>query len=364
MFLRIRSADILLIVAAFSMLLAGCGLFEVGEDKYFDNTALARGRILVAIHDSANPDAELGLYTLDVMASNEIRLFASADFDFTGPSISGNTGRYIGFGRTQLELLDTFSKDSQRVAGFGAEQRALAFDRQSPVRLAYMDGSTSTGFNIAVQLSLTAEPAAITSDASESVSCWTPAWSPDGQWIIYARITGTANPTGQLWRVRPDGSEAEALPITTTELPTYAIFSPDGTEVLVPGDFTSYKIDDGRVGKIDHIRETDTFQQQLADMGYELVGSPVTGAVHTGDTVTSFRHTFPISAYWATGDWIYFDALVASNYGTPPHPVLGVAIFSWLRISQRLFQHMLPVPLSEARTEGHAISVLHPTVIP
>jgi hypothetical protein len=331
MFLRIRSADILLIVAAFPILLAGCGLFEVGEDKYFDNTALARGRILVAIHDSANPDAELGLYTLDVMSNNEIRLFASADFDFTGPSISGNTGRYIGFGRTQLELLDTFSKDSQRVAGFGAEQKALAF---------------------------------ITSDASESVSCWTPAWSPDGQWIIYARITGTANPTGQLWRVRPDGSEAEALPITTAELPTYAIFSPDGTEVLVPGDFTSYKIDDGRVGKIDHIRETDTFQQQLADMGYEVVGSPVTGAVHTGDTVTSFRHTFPISAYWATGDWIYFDALVASNYGSPPHPVLGVAIFSWLRISQRLFQHTQPVPLSEARTEGHAISVLHPTVIP
>ena len=364
---RLRSANRPLITGVLSLFLVGCGLFKSESDTYFDTAALATGRILFASHESDNPGAALSLYTVNRSAGNTVQLYAFADFDFTSPTIVNDPEIFwlIGFGKSRLVLLDSYNtKDSQQIVGLGTEQRALAFDNYSPVRLAWMDGSSSGGFNIVVQSSLPSEPVAVTSDASDTVSYWTPAWSPDGEWILYARIAGTTGAEAQLWRVRPDGSDAEALPIVTTELPTYAVFSPDGTEVLVPGDFTSYYIDDGRVGKFDHIREMETFQQQLADLGYELVGSPITGVVHPGETVTGFRHTFPISAHWILGDWIHFDALVATNYGSSPHEVLGVAIFSWVRISQRLLQHTQPVPLSEARTEDHSISVLHPTRIP
>jgi len=367
---QFRSANWPLITGILSLFLVGCGLFKSESETYFDTTAVVTGRILFASHESDNPGGKLSLYTVDRSAGSAVQRYAFADYDFTSPTIVVNPGMFwlIGFGKSRLVLLDSYNtKDSQQIVGLGAEQRALAFDYYSPVRLAWMDGSTSGGFNIVVQsllTLLTSEPVAVTSGASDTVSYWTPAWSPDGEWILYARIAGTTGAEAQLWRVRPDGSDAEALPIVTTELPTYAVFSPDGTEVLVPGDFTSYYIDDGRVGEFDHIREMETFQQQLADLGYELVGSHITGAVHPGETVTNFRHTFPISAHWILGDWIHFDALVASNYGSPPHEVLGVAIFSWVRISQRLFQHTQPVPLSETRTEGHSISVLHPTRIP
>lgn len=363
---RFRSAGVIIIAALISISLTACGQFDSGGDSIYQTQALASGRILFAGSSAGTEGTDTGLYTVEGFAGTSTALYASANLDFTGPSVSEYPDLYwiMSFGKTHIELLNTFNTDRETIIGLGAQQRSLAFDTFSPVRFAFMDGSPSAGFNIAVQTSLTAQPSHVTSGASESVSYWTPAWSPDGEWIVYARISGTDTFSGELWRVKPDGSGAELLPITTTELPTYAVFSPDGTEILVPGDFTSYKIDDGRVGKIDHIRDMSTFQDQLAAMGYELVGSPVTGAVHTGDVTTSFRHSFPISAVWASGDWIYFDALVATNYGPVPHAVKGVGIFAWKRISQTLFMKVPPLPQSEELSDGYAFSNLHPTIIP
>ena len=363
---RFHSAGVIIIAALISISLTECGLFDSGEDSVYQTQALASGRIIFAGTSSGSDNPGTGLYTIEAFGGTAVFLYASANLDFSGPSVSEFPGQYclMRFGKTQIDLLNTFNTDRQSIDGLGAQQRSLAFDAFSPIRFAFMDGSPSAGFNIAVQTSLTAQPSHVTSGASESVSYWTPAWSPDGEWIVYARISGTDTLSGELWRVRSDGSGAELLPITTTELPTYAIFSPDGTEILVPGDFTSYKIDDGRVGKFDHVRDMSTFQDQLAALGYELVGSPVTGPVHTGDATTSFRHSFPISADWASGDWIYFDALVATNFGTAPHAVRGVGIFAWKRISQTLYMKVPPLPQSETLSDDYAISIIHPTIIP
>ena len=363
---RFRAAGVITIAVLISISLTACGLFDSGEDSMFQTQALGSGRIIFAGTSTGSDNPGTGLYTIEAFGGTAVSLYASANLDFSSPSVSEYPGEYwlVSFGKTQIELLNTYNTDRQSITGLGAQQRSLAFDTFSPIRFAYMDGSASAGFNITAQTSLTAQPSNITTGASESVSYWTPAWSPDGEWIVYARISGTDTISGELWRVRPDGSGAELLPINTTELPTYAIFSPDGTEILVPGDFTSYKIDDGRVGKLDHIRDMPTFQDQLASMGYELVGSPVTGAVHTGDKTTSFRHSFPISAAWASGDWIYFDALVATNFGPAPHAVRGVGMFAWKRMSQRLYLKIPPLPQSETLSDDYAISILHPTIIP
>ncbi len=39
----------------------------------------------------------------------------------------------------------------------------------------------------------------------------TPAWSPDGQWIALNQRTTNSGPSKQVWRMRPDGSEATAI---------------------------------------------------------------------------------------------------------------------------------------------------------
>jgi hypothetical protein len=251
--------------------------------------------------------------------------------------------------------------------GPGGDYFAASADTTSNnLRFAYMAGSHSNGFNIVVQEDAEGTPLMITDDASASVSYWTPTWSSDGQWVLYSRITGTTGADAQLWRVHPDGTGAEQLPITTTELPTYAVFSPDATEVFVPGDMTSYNISDGSVGTFDHLREDQAFMDALSALGYEPVGSALTGPVHAGDTVTTYRQTCAISVIWpqSSNDRIWFDMLVADDGGDPPHDVLGITLLTWTPGTQLMVEHQPAVPIASFRSDEYRFSVMHPTHIP
>ena len=58
-----------------------------------------------------------------------------------------------------------------------------------------------------------------------------PIWSPDGRWIVYEVSGDDAASTTELWRVRPDGSDAALL-----REGSMAAFSPDGTRLAFVGD--------------------------------------------------------------------------------------------------------------------------------
>src|ERR1700694_659575 len=62
---------------------------------------------------------------------------------------------------------------------------------------------------------------------TEGALDYNPAWSPDGQWIVF---TSERNGSADLYRMRPDGSGVERL----TDDPAYddqAAFSPDGNQI-------------------------------------------------------------------------------------------------------------------------------------
>ena len=365
---NLRTATITTLVLV--LLLAGCDALSPDGDIGFQTTSLVPGSLLFAGHSSASENATLELRSISVQTTNQVLLVGSGVHDYSSPDIvdRANGTFYIGFGRTKLKILDTFFIKVKKVNGIGAQQRTINFNRQDQKSFAYMDGSPTAGFDIVVQAGLDASPVAITSDGSSSISNWTPCYSPDAEWILFAKIpAGATSGSGcELWRIHPDGTGAEQLPITTDEVPTYATWNPDGTEVFVPGDFTSYKISDGTVGKIDHVREMEIVTTKLAEWGYEFVGSPVTGPTHEGDTVTQVRHAFPVSAVWLPGDMLYLEALVAFNDGiTPaPHAIAGVGFFTWLRDAQVLLKNMSPIPVSAADSEGYSLSILHPSIIP
>ncbi|MFC1627511.1 hypothetical protein ACFL3H_00175 [Gemmatimonadota bacterium] len=365
---NLRNATITIFILV--LLLAGCDTLKPPEDIGFQTTSLIRSRLLFAGHSGFSEHETLELRSINAQTTNQILSVGSGVHDYSSPDIVNRTNGtyYIGFGRTNLKVLDTFFFKVKKVNGIGAQQRAINFNREDLESFTYMDGSPTAGFDILVQAGTAASPVAITSDGSSSVSNWTPCYSPDAQWILYAKIpAGATSGAGcELWRIHPDGTGAEKLPITTDEVPTYATWSPDGLEIFVPGDFTSYWVSDGSVGKFDHVREGDALSTALAEFGYELVGSPLTGATHAGETVSQTRHTFPISAIWLPGDKLYMEVLLAHNDGIDPapHSIAGVGIFTWLRLSEQLLKNLSPIPISATDSEGYSVSIMHPKIIP
>jgi hypothetical protein len=311
----------------------------------------------------------LSLYVVDPVQPQQRAVFGTGDIDFGGPIIArmGTTSRWmLSYGVSRLTLHDLYGRSRERIQGQGNRQMAPALDPTQPTRVAFMDGSFVTGFNIRVQTGAQGTPINLTDDASATVSYWTPAFSSDGEWILYAKIMGDTGAEAELWRVRPSGADAEKLPITTVELPTYAVFNAEGTEVFVPGDFTSYLLSDGSAGTFDAVRDIPELHTQLAALGYEMVGSPLTGPLYAGGPTAGMRHTFPLSAHWPSpgSDRIYFDAVVASSIGPGPRPIEGVGIFSWKVGGKTLQRHVAPIPLAASRSDDWSVSLVRPYLIP
>lgn len=58
-----------------------------------------------------------------------------------------------------------------------------------------------------------------------------PAWSPDGAWLVITRKAAGASMGKQLWLLRPDGSEARALTTDTNLHHALPVWSPDGRTI-------------------------------------------------------------------------------------------------------------------------------------
>ena len=65
-------------------------------------------------------------------------------------------------------------------------------------------------------------------DTLTSFDAWAPAWSPDGQWIVYQ--SGLLLDYMSIWLMRSDGSEKQNL--TPGEEATMPSWSPDGSQIL------------------------------------------------------------------------------------------------------------------------------------
>ena len=98
---KLHTTDTPFVILALLVFLAGCGLFETGEDEYMDMTALAAGRMLFASPPAGEPDGNFSLYTLDAKSTSAtISLFIATNYDFASPSIVNIPGAFwlVGFG--------------------------------------------------------------------------------------------------------------------------------------------------------------------------------------------------------------------------------------------------------------------------
>jgi Tol biopolymer transport system component len=90
-----------------------------------------------------------------------------------------------------------------------------------------IDASTNTAFRIWVMGANGENPTALTTGGSSELSDAAPAWSPDGQWIVFSR-------TGTLYRMRPDGTMLTPIPCSPGPC-NHPAWSPDGSSLAYTG---------------------------------------------------------------------------------------------------------------------------------
>jgi WD40-like Beta Propeller Repeat len=181
----------------------------------------------------------------------------------SGPAkLSGSTVTITGFGQALIAGMADSKKDTTIITGLPSGSIAASLDAGGIVTF-NLDGSgyktiTSTaagtvvwapnGASVAFDqtqgggteggsatlLSATVPAGSVSTldNSGGSIDAW-PAYSRDGSWIYYVKITNSAD----IWRVHPDGSGDAMVTMQATNPAQFPSPSPDGTQLayVVPG---------------------------------------------------------------------------------------------------------------------------------
>jgi TolB protein len=90
-----------------------------------------------------------------------------------------------------------------------------------------LDVAGNAAFRIWVMAANGASPTALTTGGPSELSDASPAWSPDGQWIVFSR-------TGTLYKMHPDGSMLTLVPCSPGPC-GHPAWSPDGSALAYTG---------------------------------------------------------------------------------------------------------------------------------
>ncbi len=153
-----------------------------------------------------------------------------------------------------------------------------------------------------------------------TVAAW-PRWSPDGKWVYF--VGGRQPGIRALWRIRPDGSQADSLGMVSSPLIHAApSISPDGTTAALTDDLgvklinvatKSWRIISTPCGNVRHSPDGLRFSC-INDFALWIMNADGTGLIARGPAVQIDNLS---GADWsADGKW-----LVVSNYSTGPQLV-------------------------------------------
>ncbi len=169
------------------------------------------------------------LWWYNLLDQQTVPVFEDSQIIGYGASWSAD-GQWLGYVSPTIQGIQIYNMFDQRSMVVPSRMGGLPVWNSQANELLVTDIQTEdSGFSVHL-LQVAPEDGGLTdlSEASGKVEDGSPAWSPDGQWIVLTRkIAGTANGK-QVWLMRSDGSEARQLtndPDVHHGLPTW---SPDG----------------------------------------------------------------------------------------------------------------------------------------
>ncbi|NPV77731.1 MAG: hypothetical protein HPY59_15325 [Anaerolineae bacterium] len=211
-------------------------LLDCGKDWCFNPAWSPADDKIAYVRRSAGegPGSQPGIprvFILDSPSRIDHILYGSEKVAGTSPAWSPD-GRYLAFFdtlaggirifdletgkavviQTQSGLMGTWSPDSRRLALLNFQQAASG----RPYSAVYFFTPQDQRLEKFLP------------DDQEQFDYSVPSWSPDGEWLALAFQPSGASPSKQIWLMRPDGSQAQA--VTGDENFTHAAysFSPDG----------------------------------------------------------------------------------------------------------------------------------------
>jgi nickel/cobalt transporter (NicO) family protein len=200
-----------------------------------DGTRLVFQRLEMGQPDT--PPGDFTLWWLDMTSGAAQPVFRDDRLPGGNPVWSPD-GQWLSYNAAGNKQVQLYNLDDGRTHAVSSETGAAVTwgpDSEALVVTDIWDGSADgsllvhlTRFDLA-----TGQQVDITGDAAYGDN-W-PAWSPDGEWIACVRRDHTRPDAGlgdNIWRMRPDGSEAHPLTDDTGVIHGAPVWSPDGAYLL------------------------------------------------------------------------------------------------------------------------------------
>ncbi len=209
--------------------LADCGVKHCAQPAWTaDGTRVLYDR--VPVDERERGDGEM--WWVDVASGESVPLFDQGQLAGRAPAISPD-GRWIAFIVPEEEAVRLYHIGSGEIIslrGQGSEPPLWGADGA----LLYTNYQF---FNEALLVHLYAfQPAGRTftdlSGAEAFVADGSAEWSPESGWLVFTRRPARASLGGQLWVMRPDGSDARALTNNADLHHGAPAWSPDGRQIV------------------------------------------------------------------------------------------------------------------------------------
>lgn len=190
------------------------------------------------LYEQRNIDANSGqagpprLWWLDVTAGQTLPLFSDSQWLGLGAGFSAD-GRWLSYLAPQSQEVQLYNLETGETRQLSSQTgQAPAWNPTGADLVLTAYATTEAGFSVHLFRADLSDAAPLDLSGATDVNDDGPVWSPDGNWIAFGRQEAGAVMGKQLWIMRADGRQARALTNDPQAYHVLPAWSPDGQTLV------------------------------------------------------------------------------------------------------------------------------------